>query len=78
LSTFVLFAFTSITPTAWFQRTSFAVTFQPGPATSAPACGALAKCSMVRPRTTTPFAPDSIAVAVFDISTSRPAGSVPR
>src|SRR4051812_400460 len=49
LSTIVLSASTSITPTAWFQEMSFAVTFQPGPATTAPACGALAKCSTVRP-----------------------------
>src|SRR5689334_21236876 len=76
-STRVWFALTSMTPTAWFQRTSFAVTFHSGPETSAPACGAEAKCSMVSPRTTTPVAPDSIAVAVFDISTLCPVGSLP-
>src|SRR5690348_16736464 len=77
LSTIVLSASISITPTAWFQETSFAVTFQPGPDTSAPAWGALAKCWIVRPRTTTPEAFDSIAVAVFDISTSCPTGLLP-
>src|SRR3954453_14751861 len=32
-------AFTSIAPTAWFQRMLLAYTFQPGPSTSTPACG---------------------------------------
>jgi hypothetical protein len=70
-------AFTSISPTDLFQRTSFAFTVQPGPETSAPAWAALAKCSMVSPRTVTPGWFDSIAVEVLAISTAVPVGSLP-
>ena len=73
-----LAAFTSIAPTAWFQRMSLAITFQPKPSTTAPPCGGVAKCSIVSPRTVTPVAPDSIAVGVLDISTACPAGLLPR
>jgi hypothetical protein len=68
---------TSIAPTAWFQRMSFADTFQPRPRTIAPPCGGVAKCSIVNPRTVTPLAVDSIAVGVDDISTDRSVGLSP-
>ncbi len=77
-SSTALSALTSIAPTAWFQRMSLAYTFQPSPSWIAPPCGGVAKCSIVRPRTVTPFALDWIAVSVFDISTDRPAGLSPR